>query len=259
MCVQSQPLFPEEVPNSCKLSEERSETRNDVADKLRQLMQRWEQSISPTNRRFNERFLAGEIHILLIFRDAETSEVWFVCLERYAPNDHIVADGQNETVLIGIVQSPEQPESLIPALVRLERINGLNRFPPRTLYTSTLSVFITIRGVGYRELNVFPFFGGSFAERNPNLNQMENEMIQGASQVMNHVSGDGRDFRRIDIQRADVQKWLASLRLRIEANQLKGCFAKRLDSRFQIIEVLLGPFNFYADQSQSVVGKHFLG
>jgi hypothetical protein len=46
-------------------------------------------------------------------------------------------------------------------------------------------------------------------------------MIEGASQVMDHVSGDGRDFGRIDVQWAHVEEWLASLRLRIEANQPK--------------------------------------
>src|ERR1035438_2347900 len=92
------------------ISQEREKPRNDVADKMRQLMKRWEQSISPTNRRFNERFVAGEIHILIVFRVIETGEVWFVCLERYASHDHILADGQNETMLIGVVESAEQPE-----------------------------------------------------------------------------------------------------------------------------------------------------
>lgn len=161
--------------------QERPESRNDVADKMRQLMKRWEQCISPTNRRFGERFLAGEIHILIVFRVVETGEVWFVCLERNSSDNHILADGQDETVLIGVVQSSEQPESLTPALVWFERIDGLYRFPPRTLYASSLSGFITLKGRKNRELNVFPFFRGSSAERNPNLNQVEGEMIQSAS------------------------------------------------------------------------------
>src|ERR1019366_1288061 len=125
--------------------QERPESRNDVADKMRQLMKRWEQCISPTNRRFGERFLAGEIHILIVFRVVETGEVWFVCLERNSSDNHILADGQDETVLIGVVQSSEQPESLTPALVWFERIDGLYRFLPRTLYASSLSGFITLK------------------------------------------------------------------------------------------------------------------
>src|ERR1035441_5771840 len=137
-------------PGSFAVLQEREEPRNDVAHKMGQLMERWEQSVSQTNRRFGERFLAGEIQVLIVFRVVETSEVWFVCLERYSPDNHILADGQNETVLIGIVESAEQPERFIPALVRLERINSLYRFPSRTLYASSLSGFITLRGRKYR-------------------------------------------------------------------------------------------------------------
>jgi len=236
--------------------QQRVEPRNDVADKMRQLMERWEQSISPTNRRLNERFTAGEIHVLIAFRDTKTGEVWFACLERYASDNHVFADGQNETMLIGVVESSEQPESLIPAFVRFERIYGLNRFPPRTLYMSSLSGFITLKGIHYRELNVFPFFGGSFTERHSDHNQVKREMVESGSQVVNHVSGTGGNVGGVDVQRSEVHEWVASLRLRIEANQLKGCFAKRQDSRFEFVEVLLGPFNFYADQADSVVGSH---
>ena len=116
--------------------QEREKPRNNVADKMRQLMESWEQSISPTNRRFGERFVAGEIHILIVFRVVETGEIWFVCLERNSTNDNVLADRQDETMLISVVESAEKPKSLISTLVWFERINGLNRLPPRTLYAS---------------------------------------------------------------------------------------------------------------------------
>lgn len=240
------------------VTQEGKKSRNDVADKMRQLMERWEQGISPTNRRFSDRFITGEIHILIIFRVVETGEVWFVCLERNTTQDKVFSDGQDVTVLIGVVESAEKPEGFVPALVWFERINGLYRFPPRTLYASSLSGFITLKGMRYRELNISPVFRGSFAECNPDLNQLESEVVQGTAQVVNHVTSDCRDFGRKDVQRAHIKEWLASLRLCIEANRLKGCFSKRQDGRFEIIEVLLGPFNFYANQSDSVVGKHSL-
>lgn len=239
-----------------KLFKKRAEARNDVADKLDQLMERWEQSISHTNRRLSERFLAGEIHVLIVFRDAETGEVWFVCLERNTTDNHILADRQNEAVLVGIIQITKQPKSIIPILVRLESVDSLYRFPSRTLYASSLSGFITIKGIRYRELNVCPRFGGRLTKTDSHMNEVKSQMIKGASEVMSYVSSDSRNLGRINVQWADIQKWLTSLGLVIEANQLKGCFTQRLDSRFQFIEVLLGPFNFYADQSQSVVSSH---
>jgi hypothetical protein len=44
--------------------------------------------------------------------------------------------------------------------------------------------------------------------------------------------------------------------VRLKADGLEYGADKRAASVFQILDVLIGPFNFYADQSQSVVGKH---
>src|ERR1035437_6400031 len=198
---------------------------NDVADKMTQLVERWEQRIRQTNRRFNERFLAGEIHILIIFRLVETNEVWFVCLESNSPDNHILSDRQNETVLIGIVESSEQPKCLASTFVRLEPINSLNRFPPRTLYASSLSGFITLKGMEYRELNVFPFFGGSLAPRRPNYNQVESEMIESATQVVDHISRNGGNIGTVDIKGPEFKAWLSSLRIKIDSNHFEGCLA----------------------------------
>lgn len=236
--------------------QERHEARNDVADKMGQLMERWEQSISPSNRRLDERFLAGEIHILILFRDTETDEVWFVNLERDASDNRIFTYRQNEAVLVGVIQLAQQPERVVSAFVRLEPINRFNRFPPRTLYASTLSGFITLQGMKYRELNIWQFLGSDFAKRDSYGDELERQMIQGTSQVVNHVSCDDGYVKSIDMKGSEFKAWLADTGLEIDANRLKGCFAKRQGSRFQIIEVLLGPFNFYADQSESVVGKH---
>lgn len=259
MCVQSQPLFPEGVPDSCKLSEERSKTRNDVADKLGKLMERWEQRITDRNRRFADRFCTGEIHLLLLFRDSETGKVWIACLERNPANDSLFTRQQNETVFVGIVELAEQPERIVPILVRLEPINSLYRLPPRTLYASSLSGFVARKGIEYRELNIRPLFGSGFSRLNSYADKLKCEMVKSTSKVVDDIASRKRNVESVDIEWVDFKNWLHALGLSLCADRLEGCFAKRLDSRFEFIEVLLGPFNFYADQSQSVVGKHFLG
>lgn len=236
--------------------QEGGEPSNDVADKMGQLMERWEQSISPTNRRFDERFLAGEIHVLILFRDTETDEVWFVNLERDSSDNCVFSDRKNETVLVGIVQLAQQPQRLVSAFVRLEPINSLNRFPQRTLYASTLSGFITLRGMKYRELNIRPIFGSSFAKGNSDRDELECQVVQGASEVVNDFSGEDRDVKTVDVKGAGFKDWLTHTGLKIHANHLEGDFTQREGSHFQIIEVLFGPSNFYADQSESVVGVH---
>ena len=50
----------------CSVIQEGSERSNDVADKLRELMKRWEQRITVSDLHLDDRFIRGEIHILLI-------------------------------------------------------------------------------------------------------------------------------------------------------------------------------------------------
>jgi len=51
-------IWSECAHNDGRTFQERGEARNDVADKMRQLMKRWDKSISPTNRRFGQHFIA---------------------------------------------------------------------------------------------------------------------------------------------------------------------------------------------------------
>lgn len=245
-----------QIEQMLTLIQQRVEPRNDVADKMSQLMERWEQSISPTNRRFDERFLAGEIHILILFRDAETDKVWFVNLERNASDNRVLSDRKNEAVFVGVIKLTQQPERVVSALVRLERIDRLNSFPPRTLYASNLSGFITLRGIKYRELNILPLLGSGFAKRDSDRDELECQVVQGASEIVNQVSGENWNIESVDMEWSGLKAWLTDTRLEIDANCLKGCLTQSDSSRFQIVEVLLGPFNFYADQADSVVGGH---
>jgi hypothetical protein len=236
--------------------QEGEKPRNDVADKMGELIERWEQRISPVNRRFGERFLAGEIHILIAFRDTETDKVWFVRLERNSPDNLVFTDSKNKTVLVGVVQIPEQPERSVPVLVRLEPINRLYSLPPHTLYASSLSGFISVWGVKYRELNVRKFFGSGLSKAQANHDQLEGKMVKSTAKIMNHIASDGGDVESVDVQGAAIKAWLSSLMIAVNANRLEGSFTNGQDGRFKLIEVLFGPFNFYSDESKSIVGGH---
>src|SRR5450755_2275255 len=91
------------------LFQERAESRNNVADQLGQLMKRWEQRITLSNRRIGERWLAREIHVLFLLQSVKTGKEWVVGLERDSVHDEVVADRKDETVLIGVVELVEQP------------------------------------------------------------------------------------------------------------------------------------------------------
>lgn len=73
---------------------------------------------------------------------------------------------------------------------------------------------------------------------------------------MDYVSCDGRDIRVIENQGSDFERWASSLRIKLHSNSLEVNFVRRQESTFQLIEMLIGPFNFYPNQSESVVGGH---
>src|SRR5690242_3559271 len=108
----------------------------------------------------------------------------------------------------------------------------------------------------YREVNVPPFLSSAFAERDSHDNQLESQMVKGTSEIVDHISSDSGNIGFINVKWPEFKAWLRGIGIVLEADRLKGCFAQRKDSRLQLIEVLLGPFNFYADQRDSVVGGH---
>jgi hypothetical protein len=232
------------------------EVRNDVADKLGKLMERWEQRITPGNRRFDERFLVGEIHILIVFRCAQTGEVRILHIESDSAHNSVLSRQNDEVVLVGVIQLPEQPERIVPVLVWLEPINRFHSLPPHTLYVSNLSGFITLRGMEYRELNLRPVFGSGFSRCNASGDKLKSEMVKSASEIVDDISGNSGNVESVNMQRIDFEDWFSKLGLSLYADRLSGRFAQGQDDRFQIVEMLIGPFNFYADQSDSVVGKH---
>jgi hypothetical protein len=81
-------------------------------------------------------------------------------------------------------------------------------------------------------------------------------MVKSGSKVVNDIPGNGGNVEAVDIKWISLECWLRSLRLSLHADRLEGCFAERQDGRFQFVEMLLGPFNFYTDQSESIVGGH---
>ena len=231
---------------------------NNVANVVGQLSQRWEQSISPTNRRLNERFAASEIHVLLLVRELvepEVGKIWVVGFERNPVHDEVAPDSENQAVLVGNIEFKEQPERRIPVLVWFEPIDCLNRFPARTLYVSRLSGFISLRVVCNRKLDLVLPFGSGYAGFNSNANQVVSEMIQSAHQVVDSIASDCGNRGIVEVERSRFKDWLSGIQVVVKADSVCYRIAERKDSVFQVIDMLVGPFDFYADQVQSVVGR----
>ncbi len=237
--------------------QEGPEARNDVADKLTQLMERWKDSISLTNRRLDERFLTGEIHLIIRFWIADTGEEWFVCAERYAADNNVFSNRQNEAVFVGIVELVQQPERFVPTLVRFERVDSFYRFPLHTLYLSSSPLgFITDRAMRDRKLDHFPRLSSNLPLVGADHDKVKSQMVECAPEVMDSIADDRGNVGLVDIERAKMKEWISGFHIRVTPNSLSVKHAGAQNEIFQFSDMLIGPFNFYADQADSVVGVH---
>ena len=99
-------------------------------------------------------------------------------------------DRDNQAVLIDVVQAVEGPEvGPLPSLVWFERADCVNRVLPHALYFSQKSGFEFFGAFGNKKARLIPVTLGP-----PSADQIEllGQMVEGASQVVENVPGDGR-------------------------------------------------------------------
>src|SRR5438046_181141 len=134
-------------------SEKSSELVDDVIDKLHQISERFKDVISARNLRLAERYFKQEIHLLIEFGIRGIDDQFVAHLERAMPfpgdnrqfqdrfgvnaefripfRSNVVAsekhpNGEQQAVLVGIVQLMEYPERM--PIASLVRLNCIDRF-----------------------------------------------------------------------------------------------------------------------------------
>ena len=122
------------------------ETENQVVNIIRHLNERWEQRLTLDNLRLAERYVKGELHLLIHFRVGGVTEEYAALLKRKLPisgpqedveRRELFSDvgrpqfmnvrpdveamvsgayGQEGTVLVDVVQLVDAPERIVPHL-----------------------------------------------------------------------------------------------------------------------------------------------
>ena len=201
-----------------------------------------------------------ELHILLRFTLEDSVEEWIACFEKETAS-HVLADkkvicgnGEEQAVLIDVIQLVQFPERQVPAFVRLMPVDLFYRiWPEPTLYLSISEAEVMYFTIANRKRK---FFAGQNVGTIDG-SKMPNEMVERRSQIVDAVSGNDEKIRVGDYsQRTDKWKALSSLRIVINADNMEMGTLKGTGGILKVREVFFGPFNFYADQSESVVGCH---
>lgn len=259
-----------------------SKTENQTVNKVTKMLERFKERMTTDNLRLGERYIKGEIRLIVHIRlseenyvavlqrcpdatrHAETADALFEPTQEKATGNlkgdtpDIKERDEQSVVLVGNVQIVDSPEKLVSTLVRVGSVNGIYSTLSHALYSS-MTLGLVLRGaLPNRESDLLPL---SLRESETTLgasdfNQLPSEMFKSASEVMNNVSGNESDFsrRRLDVSHAI--DCLSRLRIELGFDSIRFAVKETLPNDFKLTDVLFGPFNFYADERESFVGCH---
>ncbi len=261
-------------------SEKRFEVGNNVADKIKRTLERFENRLSLRDLRLSERYLKSELQILVqfkVFKEyvasfqrtnlllggneliscvSEASEQRNASppIPQSVNRNHRCADSSKCAVLVDVIQFAEPPNRVIPTLVRFDRIDRFYRIFAHQLYFSMLTGFVFLGGAGNRESNraelstaIGTFTGGE--------NELIGQVIESGPERLQNVTTDQRNIcANVGDVDDDVLPELRKLRMTLGANFIWLGFDEAPNSGFQVMDMFFGPFDFMADALNSLHG-----
>lgn len=252
-------------------SQVRQEQADDPVDKMRRLMEKWENRLTLDNLRLGERYLKGEIqlnvHLCVPGSAADARD--FCAVFRYADItgrvtkqvgigasrlvDRCPADAdpepfqpqarhEQEFVLVENVQLMDRPEVIVPSWVWFGLVDEYYRTRSDSLFSST---------------RVGSVFGKSFIkgvlmaphdDSSVRLNEPAGEVIKGRMQVVYGVPDDAREAGGDLPVTLEPNDMCARLRIYIGHDSIRAGFAEGFDRACHITDVVFGPFDFLPNE-----------
>ncbi len=151
---------------------------------------------------------------------------------------NVVSDGEQQPVLINVVQSMQEPQLFIPTLVRLEPIDFLQSEVVNTTYfscSSTLGVGVVLSAIENGEAGLSGDIGFRFAHHS------QREVIQGASEILQSVPGYERGFDRYRSDVSNEVRNITGLWVALDTNSAWVGFPTGSPEGFEVADVLIGP------------------
>jgi hypothetical protein len=256
---------------------------NNTVNKVAQMLKDFNERMTLNNLRLSQRYIDGEIRLILHIR--LTDQDYVTVFERAsnaagepdAPKvsqalKHVerghFKDGllerdnrdQQSVVLIGNVQFVDRPEKRVPTLVRMGNIDSIYGALPHALYSSMSLGFVFRGKLPDREGNLLQLTrckGNSLSDA-ADFHERPSEVIKSASKVVDNISGHKSNLDQWRVKNSNAIDCLSGLRIMLADDSIWWGFESEEASPkdFQVTDVLVGPFNFYADKRKSFIGSH---
>jgi hypothetical protein len=146
-------------------------------------------------------------------------------------------DGEQQAVLVHDVQSVQTPEAIVPSLVRLERVEDVQRRFAGSLCISRSAGFV----LGLRA----PDRKGGLVCHRPAVGEDElaDEKVEGRPEAVDGIARDRAPSRRRMFADLDAPDLVARVRLILREDAVGVGFEERRDVGMKLVDVLLGPLN----------------
>ena len=153
---------------------------------------------------------------------------------------------KQETVLVEIVQLMEYPKHTVPTLVRLDGLKEFYESRAELLFFGKVSGFVFGRSLADGKLSPLvrlPSVGFVCLPR---------QMIECASQIVECVPGNEGERDGCIASHFDPMDFVSRLRVTLDSESIRVLVPECPHSRFKILDVLVGPFDFRPDADQPV-------
>lgn len=247
------------------LNKKRLEADNQVVNQINKLLEKFKERLTLDNLRLSERYIKGEIRILIHFRFTDKEYVAIFqrlsdvggadCVSSTSGDCDLPSPDANDCneqsmVLIGNVQFVENPKHVCSTLIRVGSVNCIYSTLRHALYSS-MSLGMVFRGT------IPDGEGGLLGMgRTGGVNELIGEMVKGTSEVVNNISGNKSDFGGRGLEFSHVKDVISRMRIIVGLNDIGVSLDEPIPRDFQVTDVLFGAFNFYADERKSVVSSH---
>ncbi len=174
---------------------------------------------------------------------------------------HDGTDCYQEAVLVDVVKLVESPETVVPSLVRFGRVDSIYGILHHALYFSFTRGFVLLGDVGvdYGETDLLAFglTKNDALFSTADVNEMPSEMVKSASHVLDSLPSKQRDSGSHRLDTGDIMmcECVGKLRMWLGSNFVRLAFQEGFNSRFQCLDVLVGPCDLHAGKLDSLISS----
>lgn len=201
-----------------------------------------------------DRYINGELYILIVFRVARESRDFAAFLKRSQCKSDLIrqvapsskyrsldTERDEAAMLVDVIQLVQSPEAVLSSSVQIHPFEEILSFLPHSTHLSLISGYLVVGGwdvFGDREGGLC---SGSASSGN---DQFRRKVVERTVEVLDNIPSDQRDAVWKQGRRTDEDDVLSRCRITLAIDSVRVSFLEGVDHVPQFVDVLIGPLDF---------------